>query len=89
MTQDDAERVKSLIAAILAPVLRANNCPTSELRDDFDVRAAGLVDSFGFLRLLSELEFRLGRRIDVAELAPDQLTKVGPLARHIAWRRTS
>jgi acyl carrier protein len=88
MTDDGIERVKSLMASILEPTLVANNMPTNELRDDLDLRVAGLVDSLGFVRLLAELETRLGGRVDVAELAPDQLTKVGPLARHIAWRRT-
>ena len=87
MTDDGIERVTSLIASILEPTLVANNIRTSELRDDFDLRVAGLVDSLGFVQLLAALETRLGRQVDVAELAPDQLTKVGPLARHIARRR--
>jgi acyl carrier protein len=85
MTDDGIERVKSLIASILAPTLVANNMPANELRDDLDLRVAGLVDSLGFVQLLAALETGLGRQVDVAELAPDQLTKVGPLARHIAW----
>jgi acyl carrier protein len=86
MTPDDIVHVKALIAAILEPKLAAMKLPLSDLRDDLDLRAAGLVDSLGFLRLLTKLETRLGRQIDLAELSPDQLTKVGPLVRHIAWR---
>jgi acyl carrier protein len=86
MTDDGTEQVKLLIASILEPRLVANNMKTCELRDDIDLRLAGIVDSLGFVQLLAALEARLGRQVDVAELAPDQLTKVGPLARHIAWR---
>ena len=86
MTPDEIGHVKALIATILEPKIAARNLPLSDLRDDLDLRAAGLVDSLGFLRLLTELETRLGRHIDLSELAPDQLTKVGPLVRHIAWR---
>jgi hypothetical protein len=31
----------------------------------------------------------LGRPVDLADLAPEQLTRVGPLARHIAWRHAA
>jgi acyl carrier protein len=86
MTPDETAHVKALIAAVLAPKLVATRMPLSELPDDLDLRVAGLVDSLGFVRLLTELETRLGRQIDLADLAPDQLTKVGPLVRHIAWR---
>lgn len=84
---DDAARVRSIVAAILEPKLAAMNLLDTYLSDHLDLRAAGLVDSLGFVQLLSELEKRLGYRIDLAELPPDQLTKVGPLVRHIAWRR--
>jgi acyl carrier protein len=89
MTQDETDRVKSLITAILKPKLAALTPPISDLRDDLDLRVAGLVDSLGFIGLLTELETRLGRQVDIADLAPDQLTTVGPLVRHIAWRRTA
>jgi acyl carrier protein len=89
MTVDEAARVKSFLASILEPKLVALNIPAGDLRDDLDLRAAGLVDSLGFIGLLTELEARLGREVDLAELAPDQLTKVGPLVHHIAWRRAA
>jgi acyl carrier protein len=87
MTLDETARVKSLITAILEPKLAAVSPPIGDLRDDLDLRAAGLVDSLGFVALLTELETRLGRPLDLADLAPDQLTKIGPLVRHIAWGR--
>lgn len=89
MTDDETARVKTLIMAILEPKLAALTPPISDLCDDLDLRAAGLVDSLGFLGLLTELETRLGRPVDIADLAPDQLTTVGPLVRHIAWRRAA
>jgi len=84
MTRDESVRIKSLIASILATTI-AGGVP--ELEDDFDLRGAGLIDSLGFVRLISELEGRLGFQIDLADLNPVDLTKVGPLCRHIAWRR--
>jgi acyl carrier protein len=84
MTQDEGARIKSVIASILA-ARTTGHLP--ELRDDFDLRGAGLIDSLGFVQLISDLESRLGYQVDLADLDPADLTKVGPLCRHIAWRR--
>jgi acyl carrier protein len=81
--------VKAFIASFLEPRLVAMNLSASHLRDDLDLRAAGLLDSLGFVQLVTELETRLGRPVDLAELAPEQLTRVGPLVRHIAWRHAA
>jgi len=78
-TPDESVRIKALIASILKS--------TVALGDDLDLRRDGLVDSLGFVQLLTALETRLGHPIDLSDLDPDQLTKVGALARHIAWRR--
>ena len=41
------------------------------------MRAEGIVDSLGFVRLITDLEARLGFEIDLADLAPEDLTVVG------------
>ena len=65
-------------------------CSTSGLSDripdDFDLRAEGIVDSLGFVALLTEIETRLGAQIDFDSLDPEDLTRIGPLARYIAER---
>ena len=84
MTQDGVEHVKSLIASILESRLLAQGITSTNLQDDLDLRAEGLVDSLGFVQLIAELETRLGGRIDLTDLDPEDLTNVGALARHIA-----
>jgi len=84
MTEHERARVKMLIALILADKATAT---VPELHDDFDLRGAGLIDSLRFLQLISELERRLGYHVDLADLNPADLTKIGPLSQHIAWRR--
>jgi len=69
----------SLQASPAGPSLTA-----ATLSDEMDLRTAGLVDSLGFVRLLAYLEQHLGVSIDLSELDPVQLTKVGALSRHIA-----
>lgn len=87
MTNDGVERVKSLIASILEPRLLANGTAVTSLEDDLDLRDEGVIDSLGFVQLISELELRLGGELDLSTLDPEYLTNVGRLARHIAERR--
>ena len=86
MTQNGVDRVKSLLASILEPRLLAHGMAATTLQDDFDLRDQGIVDSLGFVQLLTELEARLGGRIDLTALDPEHVTNVGALARHIAER---
>jgi len=85
----DPASIKLLIASILSRTLGARGMSTTDLQDDLDLRAQGLVDSLGFMQLIAALEARLERPIDLAELDPDHLTKVGSLAQHIAWRQSA
>ena len=87
MTQDGVESVKSLIASLLEPRLLARGITMTNLPDDLDLRDEGIIDSLGFVRLITDLEARLGRRIDLIDLDPEYLTNVGALARHIAGGR--
>ena len=89
MTPDSVERIKSLIASFLEPRLLAQGITVTNLQDDLDLRDEGIVDSLGFVQLISELEIRLGDGIDLTDLDPEYLTNVGALARHIAGRRAS
>jgi len=82
--QDGVERVKSLIASILEPKLLAQGIAISSFQDDLDLRDQGIIDSLGFVQLISELETRLGREIDLSDLDSESLTNVGALARHVA-----
>ena len=78
--------VKAQIVASLEPVLRLHGLAIAGLTDDVDLRAEGLVDSLGFLRLIGDLERRLAVSIDLSELDPSQLTRVGALSRYVAAR---
>ena len=56
----------------------------AELEDGFDLRLAGIIDSLGFLELVTALEADLGTELDLGDLPPEELTVLGPLARAIA-----
>ena len=85
MTRDD---IKAVLVSVLEPSLRAAGLPAGVVDDELDLRRAGLIDSLGFMRLLAELERRIGRPIDLAALDPERLTHIGALTRHIAAQRS-
>jgi acyl carrier protein len=78
---------KTLILECLAHAESPVRLEAADVPDSFDLRAEGVIDSLGFLRLLTELEARLGFEIDLADLDPADLTTIGPLAAHIAAAR--
>lgn len=78
------EIIRSHILAVVSESLIAVGQERRLLSDDFDLRQDGAIDSLGFIRLISELEARIAQTIDLADLPPEQLTKLGALTSHIA-----
>jgi acyl carrier protein len=79
-----ADTVRSLIVAECAADLAAFGLDPDALPAGFDLRAAGVIDSLGFLELVTKIEERLGVELDFEAIAPEELTVVDALARHIA-----
>jgi acyl carrier protein len=52
--------------------------------DDFDLLLEGIIDSFGMLELVGAIEDRFTLEVDLEALDPDQMTRIGPLARYVA-----
>jgi acyl carrier protein len=69
-----ATQVKSFIAS---------NLGTQEVSDELDLIQSGVVDSFGLLELIGDLEEHFDIEIDFEELDPERIAVVGPLARFI------
>jgi acyl carrier protein len=55
-----------------------------DVSDDFDLRIDGDMDSLRFIQLIADLEARTGKSIELVDIAPEQLTNLGALSRHIA-----
>ena len=89
MTAEDAHHVKAFIALTLKQPLSAVGIDAASIPDDMDLRARGVIDSLGFLQLIANLEARFGLAIDFADMAPEQLTNVGALCRHVASQLVS
>ncbi len=76
--------VRELLLRAAAEGLALLELAPEDVGDDFDLREAGVVDSLGFLELVTALEDQLGIELDFEELDPEQLTTVGPLVAHVA-----
>ena len=85
ITRRNVDDVKMLILSC-CPDAWWGDWWAGEVPDEFDLRAEGVVDSLGFIELVSEIEARLGCQIDFDGLDSELLTRVGPLARYIAER---
>ena len=83
MSEVSAEQVRDFIAQNLADGLRAAGADPAALPDDYDLHSSGVIDSFGILELIGELEARFDLEIDYEELDPEELTVVGPFSRYV------
>lgn len=88
MTSETLE-VRAFILACLRQPLAAIGMDTQPIPDDFDMRAHGVIDSLGFIQLMTDLEARFGCAIDLSEVPPEQLTNLAVLSRHIAAQLVS
>ena len=84
MTPPDALEVKAFIISALQRSLSVGGFDARSIPDDFDLRAHGVIDSLGFIQLLTALESQFGGPLDLADVAPEQLTRVDILSKHVA-----
>ncbi len=88
MTHDGVDRMKAIVLACLEEPISALGLRPETLPDDFDILAEGVIDSLGFIRLISEVETQLGFPIGFDDMDPDHLTVLGPLCRYLAGKHS-
>jgi acyl carrier protein len=64
--------------------LRESGLDPVQVGEDFDLLTSGVLDSLGMLELIMALNERFGPDLDFEGLDPEELTVLGPLARHVA-----
>jgi acyl carrier protein len=52
--------------------------------DDYDLLASGVIDSFGIIELIADIEERFDVALEFDDVEPDVVTVVGPLSRYVA-----
>jgi len=86
VTPPTLDDVRSFILAGVAEGLAAKQLDPDALPDSFDLLVEGVIDSFGILELVVQIEDRFGAELDFAEIDPDELTRIGPLSRYVQAR---
>ena len=86
MNAPTAAEVRAAIVTHVAASVDAAAGAAVDLSDDVDLLEDGLLDSFGLLELIGELERRYGvvLAFDDVDLDGDDLTRLGPLSRYVA-----
>lgn len=79
-----AADVQQFILGRVDDPLRAHGLAASDVPDSFDLLLEGVIDSFGIVELIGALEERYGVEFEFDELAPDDLTRIGPLSTYVA-----
>jgi acyl carrier protein len=84
MTPPDVLEVKAFIISALRRSISADGLDAQSIPDDLNLMAHGVIDSLGFVQLLAALESRFGGPIDLADVPPDQLTRLDVLCRRVS-----
>lgn len=79
-----AADVQHFILGRIDDPLRATGIAPADVPASFDLLLEGVIDSFGIVELIGALEERYGLEFDFDELAPDDLTRIGPLSFYVA-----
>jgi acyl carrier protein len=79
-----AADVRAFVVADLADALTENGIDPDAVGDDFDLLTSGVIDSFGILELIADVNEHFGIEIDFEELDPEGLTIVGQFSAYVA-----
>jgi len=60
-----------------------NGIDEKEINSDFDLMKSGLIDSIGFIQLISAIDEHFDIEIDFEGLDTEKLTMIGPLCKYI------
>lgn len=84
MSSVSPREVRDFVCASLADPLGRLGLAPAAVPDDLNLVTSGVIDSFGVLELIMEVNERFGLDIDFDELDPEELTVVGPFSRYVA-----
>lgn len=78
------ETVRRFLLTRYATGMASKIADPAQAPDNFDFLLEGVVDSFGVLEMVSEIEKEFGLELDMSGLDAEQMTVLGPLARYVA-----
>jgi len=83
-THPTPEQVRSFLIDRYSSALQAKVTSLADTPDSFDFLLEGVVDSFGVLEMIGEVEKEFGLELDMSGLPAEQMTVLGPLTRFVA-----
>ena len=81
-----AKEVRGFIVSHLANSFKENNLAENGITDDFDLKDRGIIDSIGYLQLISAIEEHFSIEIDFGDMDAENLTVIGSMSRYIEER---
>jgi acyl carrier protein len=79
-----AADVQQFILGRIDDTLQTKGLASADVPASFDLLLEGVIDSFGVVELIGALEDRYRLEFDFDDLAPDDLTRIGPLSSYVA-----
>ena len=83
MTGTREAEVRAIIIDLVTPMVERAGRAAADLQDNTELLQSGLIDSFEFLDLITEIEQRAGVEIDLAALDDDDFTTIGGLVGYV------
>ncbi len=85
MTAETPSDVHAFLTRYLNERLREQGrVPPEAYRDDYDLLLSGVVDSLGFVEMITAAGAHFSREIDLSDLDPEEMTVIGHLSAFIA-----
>ena len=88
MTSLTTKDVRYFLLDRFSATIMANDFKSADLSDDFDLLAAGVLDSLGVIEMISAVEEHFNITVDFESMDPGELTVLGPFCRFVAEKAT-
>jgi acyl carrier protein len=84
MPNGSAADVRQFVLTRVEQPLAAKGLTPGETPHDYDLLSEGIIDSFGIIELIADLEDQYQVELDFDDVEPETLTVVGPLSEYVA-----
>ncbi len=84
MTKVSADQVKAFLVDHFADSFEAVGVVGPEVPDSFDLMLEGIIDSLGVVEMVSAVEQHFDLTLDLSDLDPEDLTRIGPFSRFVS-----
>lgn len=83
MPDPNYESIRQLVLELLQPRIESLGMDRSALTDELSLLDSGLVDSMSLMDIVLALEQRVGRKLDLSRLTPDDFTSISGLVNFV------